>query len=83
MSADALAQNAIDLLEAILDEQLEFDTEPSRQLAKGLFDLATDAYENRLLSIPQALDIQSKCYVILRDGRRMDREKAEALLFRK
>jgi len=80
VSADALAQNAIDLLEAILDEQLEHDPEPSHQLANGLFDLAVDAYENRVITVGRSLLIMTKCYETLRPGKTMDWEKAEELL---
>jgi hypothetical protein len=65
VSHDALAQNAITLLESILDEQLEYDPSPSEQLAQGLFDLMVDGYENRLVPIGQALHTMTKCYAIL------------------
>ncbi len=80
MSADAIAQNAIDLLEAILDEQIEHDPEPSHQLANGLFDLAVDAYENRVMPVGRSLLIMTKCYEIVRPGKTMSWEKAEELL---
>jgi hypothetical protein len=62
MSYDALAQNAIDLLEAILDEQLEHEPEASHQLASGLHQLANDALENRLMPAHDALALMAKCY---------------------
>ena len=65
MSADALALNALELLEAILDEQIEYDTEPSHQLAQGLFDLAKDGYENRVITVGRSLLIMTKCYGVL------------------
>jgi hypothetical protein len=65
MSHDWLAHNAIFLLEDILDEQLEHDPEPSHQLAKGLFDLARDGYENRLICVANALAIMNKCHGVL------------------
>jgi hypothetical protein len=65
VSHDALAQNAITLLESILDEQLEHDPSPSEQLAQGLFDLMVDGYENRLVPVWQALHLMTKCYAVL------------------
>jgi hypothetical protein len=64
MSHEVLAQNAITLLESILDEQIEHEPDPSHQLASGLYELAVDGYENRLIPLPEALDIMSKCYGI-------------------
>ena len=71
MSHDALAQNAITLLESILDEQLEYETEPSHQLAQGLFVLMADGVENRLVPIDQAILTMTKCYAILNDGKQL------------
>lgn len=62
MSHDAIAQNALQLLEDILDEQLEHETEPSEQLARGLFELSVAGYENRVITVGQALLVMTKCY---------------------
>lgn len=65
MSADSLALNALDLLESILDEQLEHETEPSHQLAQGLFDLAVAGVENRVIPPYHALRLMTQCYGVL------------------
>ena len=79
MSHDALAQNAITLLESILDEQLEHDPYPSHQLAQGLFDLMVDGYENRLVPVGQALSTMNKCHGILNDGEELEWATVESL----
>ena len=56
------------LLESILDEQIEHDPDQSHQLASGLYELALNGYENRLIPILDALDIMSKCYGITNPG---------------
>jgi hypothetical protein len=73
MSHEVLAQNAITLLESILDEQIEHEPDPSHQLASGLYELAIDGYENRLIPILDALDIMSKCYGITNPGEPLPR----------
>ena len=80
MSHDALAQNAIQLLEDILDEQLEHDPSPSHQLAQGLYDLMVDGYENRLVPIGQAIITMSKCHAILNNGEELKWQTVESEL---
>lgn len=77
-----IGESAIQLLEDTLDEQIEYDTEPSHQLAQGLFDLMVSGYGNgsSLVPLGQALAIMNKCYGILNDGKELQWETVQSLL---